>query len=60
MARELGAVIEGDGATQARWQLGEQLHQVASDRLGLLVGWPHGDEQARLPLVHGEDGLTVF
>jgi hypothetical protein len=52
MARELGAVVEGDAATQAGRQLGEQL--------GPLVGGPHGDEQAGLPFVHGEDRLAVF
>jgi hypothetical protein len=33
---------------------------VTGDAVGLLVGWPHGDEQARLPLVHGQHGLAVF
>jgi hypothetical protein len=60
MARELGAVVEGEAATQAGRQLGEQLGQVTSDGLGSLVGGPHGDEQAGLPFVHGEDRLAVF
>jgi len=60
MAGELGAVVEGDGSTQARRQLGKERSQVAGDAVGHPVGGPYGNEQARLPLMHGEDGLAVF
>jgi hypothetical protein len=60
MSGELGAVIEGNGSAQVKRQRGEDRAEVTGDAVGLLVGWPHGDEQARLPLVHGQHGLAVF
>jgi hypothetical protein len=60
VAGELGAIVEGDAAPQPGWQLGEDRAEVTGDTVGLSVRRPQGDEQARLPLVHREDGLTVF
>jgi hypothetical protein len=59
MPGELGAVVEGDRAAQAGRQRGEDRAEVARDTGGLLVRWPHRDQQARLPLVHGEHGVAV-
>jgi len=60
MASKLGPVVERDGPAQPFWQRGEQADQVARDRLGSLGARPGGEQDARLALVHGEHGLTVF
>jgi len=60
MAGELCAVVEGDAAAQAGRQLGKERAQVTGDGIGPLVRRPHGNEQSRLSLVHGQDRLAVL
>jgi hypothetical protein len=60
MARELGAVVEGDGLAQRWWHAGKEPDEVARDALGGLVRWPGGEQQPGLALVDGEDCLAVL
>jgi hypothetical protein len=60
MARELGAVVEGDGLPQLWRQAGEEPEEMARDTSGGLVWWPGCEQQSGLPFVDGEDRLAVF
>ncbi len=60
MACELGAVVEGDGAAQVRWQRLEDRQEMFGDGFCGLVGRPGGEQDAALALMHGEHRLTVF
>jgi hypothetical protein len=60
MAGELGAIIEGDGPAQ-RWRHGaEQLDEMPSDAVCLLVCQSDREQEARLTLMHGQNRLPVF
>jgi hypothetical protein len=60
VAGELGAVVEGDALAQRVRQGSEQADEMARDAMRSLAGKAHGQQQARGPFMHGEDGLTVF
>jgi len=60
MTGELGAVVEGNGLSQALWQGGEQADEMAGDATRHLAGEADAKQEARGALVHGQDGLAVF
>ena len=57
---KLGAVVEGDGLTQALWQDREQANEMASDATRNFAGEADAEQQARGALMHGQDRLTIF
>src|SRR5262245_6847774 len=59
MARELGAVVEGDGLAQLWWHAGKEPDEMPRDALGGLVRWSRCEQQSGLALVDGEDCLAV-
>src|SRR5690606_8393675 len=59
MTGELGAVVEGEGVTQGRRQGGEDADELLGDGAGCLARRARGDDQARVALMQGEDGLAI-
>ena len=59
VARELGAIIEGDGLAQLRWHALEQPDEMASNAVGGFVRRSRRQQQAGLALMHGQDRLTI-
>jgi hypothetical protein len=59
MACELGAIVEGDGQAQPRWQRVEQLEKMTRNAIRSLTGRPGCEEQPRMAFVDSEHGLTV-
>jgi len=60
VAGELGAVVEGDGLAQPLWQDLEQIDEMARNAASDLAGQSDRQQEARLALVYGQDGLAVF
>src|SRR5260370_3511484 len=59
MACELGAIIEGDSASQPWWECFEERQEMCGDTLCRLVGRPGCQQQPRMAIVDGEHGLAV-
>jgi hypothetical protein len=59
MESELGAVVEGDGASEFFRQLGKELMEFPGDRLCPFVRSFARQEEARLSFVDDESGLAV-
>ncbi|MBZ5670968.1 MAG: hypothetical protein LAO04_14720 [Acidobacteriia bacterium] len=60
MLSELGAVVEGNGSTQARRQVFEQVEQAVGPRLGRFVGLAAEALMAGGALVGHQHGLPLF
>ena len=60
VARELCAVVKGDGLAERLGHKLQNLPELACDEVCRLVGGSLGNEDTRSSLMQGEDGLPVF
>jgi hypothetical protein len=56
---ELGAVVKGDCLAPGGRQWLQDVFDGCSDRFGCFAWWPNSDEQAGVPFVQSENGLSI-